>query len=443
MNDGSPPRRRVLAALGAGLTSWLAACVGDGNRPTTAAPTGSPRGTGSPAETDATPTGTESAEPEPTPRDETPTAFVERDGTEFVVDGERYVFSGVANCCLAEGYTSKSRVDDVLESASTLNADAIRFKIGSAGGESNCAESVDGCDLSFQPEPGTFDESAFRHLDYIVAEAGRRGIRVILPLVDNWGATGMNQYVDWVEDAGEHADFYALDRAQELYRGFIEHLLTRTNTITGREYRGDPTILLWELANEPRVQADGELLLSWLEESAAFVHELDDDHLVSTGSDVFLGTESPGEFYTRAHAVDGIDACSIHLWPQNWDMSNPKSFGVEYITDRTRRGTEDVGKPVYLGEYGWRVNLQESDAAGQIERRNELFAEWHDAALEADIDGIVAWELMSRSRLDYHRTEPGEGETVGFVCPGHEGTCSVLRSVAARVDERSTADRTE
>jgi len=450
MQQKSPPvsgkltRRRFLNIAGLAGVLGAAGCVGGNGDESTATPEPTPTSTATPASEPTetiTPTDTPSETPtetetESTPEFDLPSSFVERDGTNFVINGERYVFSGVANCCIAEGYTSRSRVDTFFNAAERVNTDVIRFKIGSAGGQSNCGRSVDGCDLSFQPEPGEYNKTAFKHLDYIIAEAGKRGIRVILPFVDNWGATGMDRYIAWSESASEHDDFYSDDRVQELYRGFIEQLVTRTNTITGREYRDDPTILMWELANEPRVDSRIDPFRTWIEDTAQFIHELDENHLVSTGSDIY-----PEEAYVQNHAINGIDACSIHLWPQNWDKTdNPATYGTNYITNRAQHGFEDVGKPVYLGEYGWRVNLQDANAETQIQRRNEMFATWHDAAVSANIDGALVWELLSDSRLEYHRTKPGKGETVGFACPEHTGTCEELRSFAERMDEQSAAE---
>jgi hypothetical protein len=36
----------------------------------------------------------------------------------------------------------------------------------------------------------------------------------------------------------------------------VQTLLTRKNHLTGVEYRDDPTILAWELMNEPRCTTD-------------------------------------------------------------------------------------------------------------------------------------------------------------------------------------------
>ncbi|MDY6777121.1 MAG: cellulase family glycosylhydrolase [Candidatus Nanohaloarchaea archaeon] len=417
-------RREILKTGIIGVAGGLAGCTGSSpeSGDDTSTPTPNSDTSTGPGETE---TATEPAD--------LPAKFVKRDGTRFVVDGDRYVFAGVANCCLAEGYTSQARVQSVLDGASELGADVLRFKIGCAGAGSDCGGTVDGCTVCFQPEPGKFNETAFKHLDYIVAEAGKRGIRVILPLVDNWGKNGMDQYVAWSDTASNHDDFYTDQRVQELYRGYVKELLTRTNTITGRKYREDPTVLMWELANEPRFDQDYQGFLSWVEDSAEYIHNLDGNHLVSTGSDVY-----EEDVYVEVHNTDGIDACSIHLWPQNWDREeNAGKFGTQYIKNRVERGKEDVGKPVYLGEYGWRVNLQAKDAESQLQRRAEMFGIWHDAALKADIDGAIAWELLSDSRLRYHQEEAGQGETVGFAYPEHSATIEELQSFMKQIQKTS------
>lgn len=49
---------------------------------------------------------------------------------------------------------------------------------------------------ALQPEAGVFEERVFAALDWVVAEAGARGIRLSLPLVNYWPAYGgIPQYV--------------------------------------------------------------------------------------------------------------------------------------------------------------------------------------------------------------------------------------------------------
>src|SRR5207237_2175157 len=51
--------------------------------------------------------------------------------------------------------------------------------------------------------------------------------------------------------------FYTDPTIRKWYKDWIAHLLNRTNTYTGLQYKDDATILGWELANEPRCGAGG------------------------------------------------------------------------------------------------------------------------------------------------------------------------------------------
>ena len=41
-------------------------------------------------------------------------------------------------------------------------------------------------------------------------------------------------------------------RAKDAFRFAVEQLVKRRNSVNGRPYREDPTIMSWQLANEPR-----------------------------------------------------------------------------------------------------------------------------------------------------------------------------------------------
>ncbi|MDB2272608.1 cellulase family glycosylhydrolase [Halorubrum ezzemoulense] len=361
--------------------------------------------------------------------------FVTREGVNFRTNDERFTFTGVNNCCIANGYTSTTRTADVLSAVSKLDSDVLRFKMGGVGDSSDCEGDVDGCTLRYQSSPGEFNETAFRHLDSIIAAAKAHGVRVIVPFVDNWGPSGIQQYVDWSDTAEAHDEFYTDERAQSLYRDFIKQVVTRTNTITGQEYRNDPTILMWELANEPRITEDHSPLVSWANATASFLKELDQNHLVSTGGGFY-----DLDLFTAIHNIDDIDACSMHLWPQNWGVSDDiASYSQKYLADRAQQAMEVIKKPIYLGEYGWWINTQSQKVAEQIDRRNELFSKWHNRVIEENIDGGLAWELLSTERYEYHRTEDNEGRTTGFHYPTHEQTFSKIRSFAQRMDETASS----
>lgn len=60
---------------------------------------------------------------------------------------------------------------------------------------------------ALQPAPGVLDERVFRSLDWLLAEAAGRGLRLLLVLTNYWrDYGGMAQYVTWArQQRGEQA----------------------------------------------------------------------------------------------------------------------------------------------------------------------------------------------------------------------------------------------
>ena len=56
----------------------------------------------------------------------------------------------------------------------------------------------------------------------------------------------------WPAFADFSAGFYESEAARGLFLEYVEALVQRTNSVTGRAYRDDPAIMAWQLANEPR-----------------------------------------------------------------------------------------------------------------------------------------------------------------------------------------------
>ena len=51
-----------------------------------------------------------------------------------------------------------------------------------------------------------------------------------------------------------HALFFNDTGARELYQNYVRYIIGRRNSRTGQLYRDDPTILAWDLINEPRCE---------------------------------------------------------------------------------------------------------------------------------------------------------------------------------------------
>lgn len=75
----------------------------------------------------------------------------------------------------------------------------------------------------------------------------------------------------------------------QAYKNYIKKLLTRTNTINGRKYSDDPTILSLELVNEFRTTDNyeikrgllpGSIIQGWIREVTAYIRTLDTNHMV-------------------------------------------------------------------------------------------------------------------------------------------------------------------
>ncbi|SEQ73499.1 glycoside hydrolase 5 family protein [Natrinema salaciae] len=351
--------------------------------------------------------GAAAAAPDPT-TDPDDLAFVETDGTEFVVDGEPVYFNGANNFWLTHEYDgTKARIDDVLDLYADLGIDLVRFWAHGEGKEGP---------LALQPEPGEYNEAALENLDYLIEAARERGIRLIATLVDNWEHEGgMLQYAEWA-GAESRYEFYTMDETREMYRNHVETILTRENTFSGIEWREDPTIMVWELANEPRLEQDdvpGEMdalqppehksvLGDWFADMSAYVTELDDNHLVSTGSeghyygsanDEYPDGNWDGQSYLDHHAIDTIDACSFHFYPDHWNL--PLADGTDYIRRRVVDAHEELGKPAYLGEF----NV--SDSAHDLETRNEYLSEWYDVADEYDCNAVLPWQVVLEETQDH------------------------------------------
>ena len=97
-------------------------------------------------------------------------------------------------------YPTHFRVDDAFETAAGMGALVIRaHTVGVSTGNP----------LSFEPQLGVFAEGggkASDHIDYAVYRAGISGIRLIVPLTDNYAYFhgGKHDFVDWVDPKMEH-----------------------------------------------------------------------------------------------------------------------------------------------------------------------------------------------------------------------------------------------
>lgn len=87
-----------------------------------------------------------------------------------------------------------------------------------------------------------------------------------------------------------HALFFKEEACKKLYKDNVDVITSRKNSYNGLAYKDDPTILAWNLINEPRCETwmpensfCPSALSSWFQEMAEYVRSQDPNHLVTSG----------------------------------------------------------------------------------------------------------------------------------------------------------------
>jgi len=338
------------------------------------------------------------------------TGFVTRQGTQLKLDGKLFRFYGTNNYYLM--YQSRLMTDDVFADAKAAGFTVLRtwgwLDIGNADGSNSVHGKVNGVYFQYwDPAAGApaYNDGAdgLERLDYVLYRARQSGIKLVIPFTNNWGDFGgMDQYVRWAGGT-HHDDFYTDARIRGWYRDWISHLLNRTNTLTGVKYKDDPTVMTWELANEPRCQGSGaypnsgacnaqhpETITAWADEMTRHIKSIDRNHLASVGEEGFTCDNpttddwttncGPGTDTAALNALPAVDVMSFHLYPDGWGKD--AAWGTRWIRDHVAKA-RDLGKAVMLGEFGFKDKAT----------RNPVYREWTEAMRANGGNGFLYWIL--------------------------------------------------
>lgn len=286
--------------------------------------------------------------------------FVTAQDNYFVLNGKPFYYSGTNNYYL--NYAPTVMIDSVLDSASKMGLKVMRCWGFDDGQEAY------GCEM--QSALGVYDNTGFERLDYSISQASKLGIKLIIPFVNNWDDFGgMDQYVVWagLTKTTDHDKFYTNATCTTAYKNYVSHVLNHVNTYTGIAYKDDPTIMSWELANEPRCTSDttGDTLYNWVSEMSTYVKSIDSNHLLTVGDEGFFNRVSPtwdyeydgatGVDWDRLITLPNIDFETMHLYTEGWGKT--EAWGLQYISDHITVA-KTVGKPTILEEYGVSSNKE-------------------------------------------------------------------------------------
>ncbi len=325
-----------------------------------------------------------------------------RDGR-FFVDGKTYYFVG-ANYwygpLLGLEKDKKRGVERLRKELDFLKKHGVTNLrlLGGAEG-SGPLNGVTRVSPSLQPEHGKFDESVLDGLDLVLYEMGKRDMKAVIFLSNNWEwSGGFQQYLiwngvisdkwlaekpTWDELRDNVAKFYSCSACIDSYNAQAKLIISRTNKFTGTKYTKDPTIMAWELANEPRPMrpAANEVYAKWIVDSAAMIRHLDKDHLITTGHEGRIGTESL-ELFEKVHNDKNIDYLTIHIWPKNWawfvngrmaeQYTDAEKLTRDYITEHIA-AAKKRNKPLVIEEFGLPRDRQSFDTNAKTKLRDRYF----------------------------------------------------------------------
>ncbi|KAI9726767.1 MAG: hypothetical protein M1828_000623 [Chrysothrix sp. TS-e1954] len=191
-------------------------------------------------------------------------------------------------------------------------------------------------------------------LDYVVSAAEAKGVKLVLPLLNNYDDLGgINTYT--TAFGGNHTTFYTDAKSQAAYKAYIAFIVNR--------YKSSPAIFAWELANEARCSGcSTSVIFNWASTISAYIKSLDSKHMVTLGDEGWLAptpTDSSyaysgyeGVDFAKNMAISTLDYGTFHLYPEDWGYgADPLGFGNTWIANHNAIGRQ-TGKPVVLEEYG-------------------------------------------------------------------------------------------
>jgi len=384
--------------------------------------------------------------------------FVTRDGMGLKLDGKPYRFVGANAWYLAwlgadADYGDQRRLTRELDA---LAADGVtNLRVGASAELSPLNNSVR---PAFRDQTATYNETLLVGLDRTLVEMGRRDMKAVLYLTNFWEwSGGMMTYLSWVNGgrfinmndpahpwpdfADFNADFYRSEKAVGLYHDYVRAVVGRTNTISGVAYAEDPTIMGWQLANEPRAGGGEQVALdnlpafyAWINGTARLIKSLAPKQLVSTGGEGLKGSSERAEVVMESCRSPDIDYLTAHIWPGNWgwldrkDMAGTdaraRAMAIDYVSQHVGFARQ-LDKPLVIEEFGYPRDGDLYDPSVPTTLRDGFYQDVHAAVLaDAQAGGPLvgsnfwAWNGEGRTRNPDFRFHDGDSALMGD--PPHE-----------------------
>lgn len=334
---------------------------------------------------------------------------------------------------------------------------------------------------AFQTKPGVYNKKLLKGLDFLLAQMRKRNMHAVVILNNYWDwSGGMPQYVnwstgkkipnalktgDWNKFMTYSASFYGNSLANRMYRNYIRHVITRTNTVTGTKYYNDPTIMAWELANEPRPNPnsikDTTLLPSfyhWIKNTAEYIHKLAPHQLVTTGSEGLAGTLQKKNIFIHEQEPASINYITIHIWPKNWGWYKAKKAKTTFkpavkktfnYLDEHIKFAQELHKPLVVEEFGLPRDNGKFSRKTPVTYRNNYYHMIFDTLVTdvkkgSPLSGANFWAYGGEGRAhtsnyswkagtDFTGDPPQEAQGLNSVFNTDTTTLDIVRKYAAEL----------
>lgn len=317
-----------------------------------------------------------------TKKEESNASFIKVKNGQFFKNDKKYMIAGTnywyGSNLAALGEEGKERLKRELDFLKSIGINNLRVQACSEGGD----EVKFGVKPTLQSKPGVYNEELFDGLDFLLNELSIRDMTAVLALNNYWSWTGgMAKYVEWFggdsipypssavlgswDTYMRYTDqFYTNKRALDAFNKHLEVMVNRKNNYSELLYKEDPTIMAWQLGNEPRggiTEKDVNIFVNWIYETSAYIKSMDSNHMVTIGSEGAAGHHWKIADYEKANNCESIDYMTLHLWPQNWGWYNPEKpdstlessleQSEKYI-DEHEAIAQKLNKPTVLEEFG-------------------------------------------------------------------------------------------
>ncbi len=315
------------------------------------------------------------------PKQSEQNSFVTRMGHQFIWNNKPYYFVGTnywyGGILASTGQGGdRDRLIKELDLMQSVGINNLRILAGAEGPNNEPYRVTP----ALQLEPGVYNDTLLDGLDFLLNEMSKRKMHAILYLNNTWEwSGGYGQYLNWSgygdipypniephswpEFMAYCSQFHASDSCQKLYQDHIKFMLSRTNKYSGVKYTEDPTIMTWELANEPRAlsEENKENFSKWVKITADYIKSLDSNHLVTTGTEGKHGCEQDLELFKTIHSYSSVDYLTMHIWPKNWQWIDSERISETLdsaivLTDNYMKlhmeVAKELDKPIVFEEFG-------------------------------------------------------------------------------------------